>query len=359
MNRTPESRATHEVAPRTDAHAPEVPAASHAPMHASAHTASPSPSQGWFARLRASDTPWGWSFAGAVLVWLFTVWMFGLSIAGNVVATALVFGIFMVLVGFGQMLVITAGPGNIDLSVPSAIALSGVLFVQVTLGESARLPAGIAVALGSGVAIGVANYLLIRVLRIPPIIATLSSSFIIQSIAITQSRGMRPPPQAIQHFASGRVFGVPNLAILALVLSVAIAVLLHRTVFGRNLSAVGQNPQAARLAGVRVESTRCTTYVMSGVIAALTGVLLSAVSGGAALDMGVEYMLISVAVVVIGGTQVSGGKATVAGVWGAAMFLYLTNAILNAVGADAGVRSIVYGVLIIAVVVVAGGREAR
>jgi len=82
------------------------------------------------------------------------------------------------------------------------------------------------------------------------------------------------------------------------------------------------------------------------------------VSGGAALDMGVEYMLISVAVVVIGGTQVAGGKATVAGVWGASLFLYLTNAMLNALGAGAGVRSIVYGVLIIAVVV-ASGRKVR
>ncbi|WP_413194891.1 ABC transporter permease [Pararobbsia alpina] len=315
--------------------------------------------QGWLARLRAADIPWGWSFAGAILVWLFTVWMFGLSIAGNVVATALVFGIFMVLVGLGQMMVITAGPGNIDLSVPSAIALSGVLSVQVMIGENGRLLAGLAVALGAGVLIGLANYLLIRVLRIPPIIATLSSSFIIQSIAITQSRDMRPPPPALQHFATGRLLGIPHLAILALIVSIAIALLVHRTVFGRSLSAVGQNPRAARLAGVNVEATRCKTYVMSAVIAALTGVLLSAVSGGAALDMGVEYMLISVAVVVIGGTQVSGGKASVAGVWGAAMFLFLTNAILNAMGADAGMRSVVYGLLIIAVVVAAGGREAR
>jgi ribose transport system permease protein len=257
------------------------------------------------------------------------------------------------------MLVITAGPGNIDLSVPSAIALSGVLSVQVMGGDDGRLLAGIAVGLGSGVLVGIANYLLIRVLRIPPIIATLSSSFIIQSVAITQSRDMRPPPPALQHFATGHLAGVPNLAILALIVSIAIAVLVHRTVFGRSLSAIGQNPRAARLAGVGVESTRCKTYVMSAVIAALTGVLLSAVSGGAALDMGVEYMLISVAVVVIGGTEVSGGRASVAGVWGAAMFLFLTNAILNAVGASGGVRSVVYGLLIIAVIVAAGGRKAR
>ena len=310
-------------------------------------------------RLKGIKAPWAWSFAGAILVWIVTIFIFGFSIAGNVVATAFVFGIFMVLVGLGQMLVITAGPGNIDLSVPSAIALCGVLAVQVMGSDNANIVAGIAVALGVGVLIGIANYLLIRILRIPPIIATLSSSFIIQSIAITQSRGMKPPPPALGHFATGRVLGMPNIALLALALSIVLAVLLHRTVFGRSLSAVGQNARAARLAGVKVERTRCTTYVLSAAIAALTGVLLSAISGGASLDMGVEYMLISVAVVVIGGTQVTGGKATVAGVWGAAIFLFLTNAILNAVGTGSGVRAVVYGVLIIAVVVAAGGRPSR
>jgi ribose transport system permease protein len=170
---------------------------------------------------------------------------------------------------------------------------------------------------------------------------------------------MPPPPPALQAFANGHLIGLPNLTWLALVLSAALALLLHRTVFGRGLSALGQNGRAAWLAGVKVERVRCITYLLSATLAAFTGLLLAAVSGGAALDMGVEYMLISIAVVVIGGTLVTGGKASVAGVWGASMFLYLSNAILNAVGAGAGVRSVAYGLLIIAVVVVAGGRATR
>jgi ribose transport system permease protein len=268
-----------------------------------------------------------------------------------------VFGVFMVLVGLAQMLVITSGPGNIDLSVPSVIALAGMIAVHVM--GAYGIAAGFVAALAAGVVVGLANYLLIRVLRIPPIIATLSSSFIIQSVAITQSSGMNAPPVALETFANGHLLGVPHLALIALALSVVIAVLLHLTVFGRGLSAVGQNPRAAWLAGVGVEATRCKVYMLSGGIAALTGVLLAAVSGGATLDMGVEYMLISIAVVVIGGTQVTGGRATVIGVWGASMFLFLTNAVLNALGAGAGVRSIAYGLLIIVVVVAAGGRSAR
>jgi ribose transport system permease protein len=312
-----------------------------------------------WSRIKAIQAPWVWSFIGAVLVWLAIVAIFGFGIASNVAQTALTYGVFMVLVGLGQMLVITSGVGNIDLSVPSTIALAGVVGMHTMGGANGQIAAGIAAALGVGVAIGLVNYALIRMLRIPPIIATLSSSFIIQSIAITQGRQLPPPPPALGAFATGRLLSVPYIALLALALSIALAVLLHRAVYGRRLSAIGQNARAAWLAGVDVHRTRCLAYVMSSMIASLTALLISATSGGASLDMGVEYMLISIAVVVIGGTLVAGGKATIAGVWGASMFLFLTNAVLNAVGADAGVRSIVYGALIIAVTVAAGGKVVR
>ncbi|KND61105.1 Ribose ABC transport system, permease protein RbsC [Candidatus Burkholderia verschuerenii] len=313
---------------------------------------------GAWTRLKSIQAPWAWSFVGAVLVWFAIVAIFGFGIASNVAQTALTYGVFMVLVGLGQMLVITSGVGNIDLSVPSTIALAGVVGMHVMRSANADIALGILAVLGIGIAVGVANYALIRLLRIPPIIATLSSSFIIQSVAITQGRQL-PPPPALGAFATDRLLGVPYIALVALVLSFLLAVLLHRAVYGRRLSAIGQNSRAAWLAGVDVHRTRCLAYVMSSMIAAITALLLAAVSGGASLDMGVEYMLISIAVVVIGGTLVTGGKPTITGVWGASMFLFLTNAVLNAVGADAGVRSIVYGVLIIAVTVAAGGKAMR
>ncbi|SAK96743.1 ribose ABC transporter permease [Caballeronia temeraria] len=290
-------------------------------------------------RLKGVQAPWAWSFVGPVLAWFGIVGIFGFGIASNVAQTALTYGVFMVLVGLGQMLVITSGVGNIDLSVPSTIPLAGVVGMHAMGGSNGHIALGVAAALGVGVAVGIANYMLIRLLRIPPIIATLSSSFIIQSIAITQGRQL-PPPPALGAFATSRLFNVPYIALVALALSVALAALLHRAVYGRRLSAIGQNARAAWLAGVNVHRTRCLAYVLSSMIAALTALLLTATSGGASLDMGVEYMLISIAVVVIGGTLVTGGKATIVGVWGASMFLFLTNAALNAVGAEAGVRSV-------------------
>ncbi|MEK6395007.1 MAG: ABC transporter permease, partial [Burkholderia gladioli] len=113
---------------------------------------------------------------------------------GPLLSTALSFSTFTVLVSLGQMLVITSGPGNIDLSIPSVIALSGALSMSVMNGANGMILPGVAVALLSGAVVGGFNFVLIRFLRIPPIIATLSSALIVLSCAIAYGRGGGAPP---------------------------------------------------------------------------------------------------------------------------------------------------------------------
>src|SRR5690606_25821676 len=139
-------------------------------------------------------------------------------------------------------------------------------------------------------------------------------------------------------FATASTLGVPNVAIVAFVISAIAWVLLEKGIYGRWVSAIGQNLRAARLAGVPVDGVRFITYVQSAVLASLAGVLLASFSGGAALNMGAEYLLTSIAVVVIGGTAVAGGFANVPGIWGASLFLFLVVSMLNTYGASAGVR---------------------
>jgi ribose transport system permease protein len=102
---------------------------------------------------------------------------------------------------------------------------------------------------------------------------------------------------------------------------------------------------------------RAATYLLSAVMAALAGFLLSCFSGGAALNMGAEYLLMSIAVVVIGGSSIAGGNSNVPGIWGAAMFMFLVVSMLNSYGLGAGVRLILTGVIIIAIVTVASRRR--
>jgi ribose transport system permease protein len=210
-----------------------------------------------------------------------------------------------------------------------------------------------------GVAVGIANYTLIKLLRIPPIIATLSMSFLVQSTAIWTNRGLRiKPPESLADFSTATTFGIPNVALIALVLSLLAWVLLHRTVYGRWIAAIGQSLPAARMAGIPVDGTRFVTYILCAVMAALCGTLLSCFSGGAALNMGTEYLLISIAVVVIGGTAVAGGDSNVPGIWGASLFMFLVVSMLNTYGFGAGVRLIMTGLIIIGVILVASGRQS-
>ncbi|WP_366657745.1 ABC transporter permease [Fodinicurvata sp. EGI_FJ10296] len=272
---------------------------------------------------------------------------------------AFTFAAFSAIVGLGQMFVITLGPGNVDLSIPTTMTLSATLSLKFMAGAGELIVPGLAVALGVGLAAGVTNYLLMRLLRIPPIIATLSASFIYQSVAIWSNRGLRiKPPDLLADFTTGSLLGIPNVALVGIGLAVLAWVALEKSIFGRWLSAAGQNPRAARLSGVPVEAVRAATYITSAVLAGFVGYLLASFSGGAALNMGTEYLLISIAVVVIGGCSIAGGNSNVPGIWGGALFMFLIVSMLNSYGLGAGARMLMTGTIIIAIVAAASGRRS-
>jgi ribose transport system permease protein len=312
-------------------------------------------------RARRAEQPWLWSFIAAALVWALAAAFTGGRGAGEIMTSALAFGTFTVIVGLGQMMVITTGPGNVDLSIPATMTLSGVIAMKMMDTESARILIGVAAALGASFVVGIVNYVLIRLLRIPPIIATLSSSFLVLSTAISYGRGLRiKPPAPLADFATTRLAGVPLVTVAILLLSLIIALVLKRTVYGRTVAAIGQNERAAWLAGLDVRRTRFMTYVLSALLAGLCGILQSGFSGGAALNMGDDFLLASIAVVVIGGTSVAGGRGNVPGIWGAALFMFLLVTMLNIFGASPGIRLVMTGLIIIAVITVAGGeRQTR
>jgi ribose transport system permease protein len=309
---------------------------------------------------RAFAQPWLWSFVGAAIVWGLSVAVAGQG-AGGMLSTALAFSVFTVLVGIGQMYVITLGPGNIDLSIPANIGLASAVAMKVMDGSDSMILVGLLAALGSGIAIGIFNYLLIRLLRIPPIIATLSASFIIQSVGISYGRGLQiKPPPAFSDFALTRIAGIPILAIAAIIFTFLMGVVLHRTIYGRSVLAIGQNMRAAWLAGLPVARTRFLTYVLCAALASVCGALMAGFTGGSSLQMGGEYLLASIAVVVIGGTSVAGGRANVTGLWGAALFLFMISTLLNTAGFGAGLRDVLTGVIIIVAIAIAGSeRPAR
>jgi ribose transport system permease protein len=303
--------------------------------------------------------PWLWSLLGAIIVWGLTVASVEGRGAGATLTTALGFATFYVIVGIGQMLVIASGPGNIDLSIPSVMALAGYLAMGMMHEHNSGLVLGILVALGVGLGAGVANVILIRGLNIPPMIATLAAGFVMQSMTIAYSRGStaKPAPLLLS-FSLARVAGVPVIAILLLLVAGGVAFMLARSSFGRSVLAIGQNARAAYLAGVAIPRTMAAVYIISSLLASVAGLLLAAYSGGASLNMAEDFLLMSIAVVVLGGTSIAGGQATVAGVWTASLFLYLIVTMLNVFGVGAGLRYVITGLIIIGVLAVSKGRRA-
>jgi len=303
---------------------------------------------------------WIWSYLGALLVWIAAIIFTRGYGAGGMITAGLALAVFSVITGVAQMFVITLGPGNVDLSLPANIGLASAVAMKVMGGSDSMIAMGLLAALASGSGIGIGNYLLIWLLRIPPIISTLSASFIIQSIGISYGRGLQvKPPPAFADFTTAQILGIPFLAIGAVFFTIGVGVLLHRTIYGRSVLAIGQNPRAAWLAGIAVERIRFATYVLSGALGGICGALLAGYFRGSSLEIGDEYLLTSIALVVIGGTSVSGGRANVAGLWGAGLFLVLLLTMLNTFGVSAGIRFVVTGLVIIGVIIAAGGQKAE
>ena len=300
------------------------------------------------------EKPWIWAYFAATAAFLATSAIAGGAGAGSLFYAALTFASFTAIVGVGQMFVITLGPGNVDLSIPATMTLSATLALKFMGTDAALILPGLLIALGIGVICGAINFALILLLRIPPIISTLSSSFLYQSFAIWSNRGLRiKPPEPLADFSTGGLLGIPNLAVVGILVAALAWFVLERGIAGRWVLAIGQNLRAAQLAGVPVNAVRFGVYVGSALLASLTGFLLASFSGGANLNMGAEFMLLSIAVVVIGGSSIAGGNSNVPGIWGAALFMFLIVSMLNSYGLGAGARLILTGTIIVGVVALA------
>lgn len=301
--------------------------------------------------------PWIWAYLASGLAWMAVVASGGHAV--ETASAALAFAAFTALASIGQMLVVTVGGGNVDLSIPSAMTLGGVLSMTLMAGRADLIALGVGAALLAGLVVGTANAMLVRRLQVPPVIATLGSSLIVLALAIALGRSVKATaPAGLIDAVQAKFLEVPVIAVLVLALAVGIHFFLERTPLGRALCATGQNGRAASLAGLPVWRARFAAYCLSGLFAALTGVLLAAYSGGASLDLGSDYLLTTIAVVVIGGTAAAGGRASVAGVIGASLFMFLLVSLLNTLQMSAGLRTVLTGIVIVAIVAVSGGSRA-
>ncbi|WP_037604215.1 ABC transporter permease [Streptacidiphilus rugosus] len=248
------------------------------------------------------------------------------------------------LVALGMALVI--GTEGIDLSVGAVIALSAAV-IPLYLGWG--LPVALLVALALGAVSGLAAGAMVAFTRVQPIVATLALMIGVRGLAelVNGSSAKPVTDSALLSLGADGFAGVPLMAWLAAVCVALTGVLVHRTTFGRQLVAVGDNRRAGRLAGLPVRRVLLTVYLLSGVLAALAGALI--VGHGAEADpanQGLNMELDAITAVVVGGTPLTGGRVRVLGTVAGALFMQLISAVLTQHNVHTSVTQIVEAAII-------------
>ncbi len=270
---------------------------------------------------------------------------------GTYLISVLTFGSFLVILGLGQGAVITAG--GLDLSVPWAITFPAVVVTTYANGSDATAFWAIPLALAIGAAIGLFNGALVAGLGISPIIATLATGSMLEGIALVFSHGAPTgnAPPVLTWFLNGRLAGLPPAVWFLGFFAVIGTLVLNGSGFGRQVRALGNSEWVARLSGVRTRAVTIWVYVLSGLCAAIVGLMLAGFSSQAYYDMGKPYLLASIAAVVIGGTSITGGRSHYLGILGGALLFTAMSSMLQTTSLPEAVRSIIYGVVLLVAVI--------
>ncbi len=255
------------------------------------------------------------------------------------------------IVAAGMTLVILTG--GIDLSVGSMLAVTSV-FSAGTLASGSSPLVAILAGIGMGLAFGIANGLLITIGDVAPFIVTLGTLTIARGIALVYTNGA--PIMALddnfRFLGRGEIGPLPVPIVILIVVYAAVYFMLNRTTFGSFVYAIGGNQEAARLSGVRVRLIKAATYAISGLLAGLTGVILTGRLGSAQPNLGSGDELDAIAAVVLGGTSLAGGRGGIIGTLVGALIIGILSNGLNLLNVNAYYQPVAKGVVILIAILV-------
>jgi ribose/xylose/arabinose/galactoside ABC-type transport system permease subunit len=309
--------------------------------------------RGGAAAAAAAPRPRRLRIAGFGAVWIAVVVLFVISglispamFQVGQVLNILQVAAFLGVLATGQTLAMLVG--GIDLSQAGMVTLVNIASTTVMLGSNANIPSAIVVCLVIAVVIGAINGFIVTLLNVTPLIATLAMNSILFGGALVFTGGA-PHGDAAPAFdwiGAGSLFGLPVSMLFWLVLSLVVAWIVRKTVYGRWLYAAGANATAARLMGVPVSAVIVSAYVLSAVLAAIGGLLLTAYIGAPSLGIGNQFLLTSVAAVVVGGTLLTGGVGSVLATLGGAIFITELNSFTNVIRITTGTQMVLQGTII-------------
>lgn len=267
---------------------------------------------------------------------------------------------FLGVIATGMMLVVLLG--QIDLSVPWSVAAGAMM----ACAAAAYGPAGVALAIPfgifCGVLIGIVNGIGVAYLRIPSMIITLATNAVAQGLMVVYTGGFSPQDSAtgaMRYLATGfTIPGVPNAVIIWALIGAAMVFVLTRTGFGRTVYGIGNRERAAYLSGIDTRRVVMIAFAVSGGLSAFGGVLLAGYASKAAQSMGDAYLLPSIAAVVLGGTSILGGRGSYLGTVAGVILITLLQSILSVMQMPEAGRQIIYGVVIVAMLLLYGRAPA-
>lgn len=270
---------------------------------------------------------------------------------GNLSTVLIQISVLMVI---SSALTVAVASGEFDLSIGFVASLAVVLVAGLMVWAGQPVAIAIALSLLAGVAVGLINGLLVTLLRIPSLIATLAMGPMVLGLNYAYTGGdsiYAPMPASFYYIAKGRLFDeIPVPVVIALAVVIVFYILLNRTRLGRNIIATGANIQAARLSGIKVNRARVIALVISGLGAAIGGVMLTARLGSGQSGAGDTYLMDSLTAVFLGMTAFKPGRATVQGTFVGVIIIGMLNNGLNLIGAPFWVQNEVRGLVMLAAV---------
>jgi ribose transport system permease protein len=265
----------------------------------------------------------------------------------------------LAIAALGQMLVVMQA--GIDLSTAGVISLCGNVLVGVSVGSNHGLAVGIVVCVALGALIGLVNGILIGIVRLNPLIVTLAVGQIVLAWSSKYARENTislQVPDSLSSWAAEKPLGISTVFWTGAAIAVAVALVLRYTTAGRRFQAVGANPRAAWMTGLRVRTYVVLAYTAAGALYAVAAILLASVRISIDPAFGAAYLLAPIAVVVLAGAALSGGLASATSTWVAALALTFLIEMLLIFGLSAPMQFIVYGAAIIVGMLVSGDRLA-
>lgn len=252
-------------------------------------------------------------------------------------------------IAFGMTFVILTG--GIDLSVGSSLALSSALAAGL-IGGGLPVPVAIVLAICLGGLFGMLNGLLIAYGKLVPFIVTLATMTIFRGATLVYTNG-NPVTKGLsdsflfQFLGQGYIVGIPFPVILMFLVFVILAILLHKTAFGKAVYALGGNEKAAYISGIKLNKVKIIIYTISGMMASLSGLIITSRLSSAQPTAGASYEMDAIAAVVLGGTSLSGGKGRIWGTLIGALIIGVLNNGLNIIGVSAFWQQVVKGIVIL------------